>query len=190
LTLLFSPRKLAPVPTSFRVVTVKTYRSAKQVLSQIQPLIRELRPSPHQPSALVRVAKLLHDGRNYDKVAISLEAGGQVVRSAVCGPDLETPGGPRRSELRLPIQILTQHLGTLSAESHAGFTGEDRVLLKESASLLARYLTTNGRYLMRKAREAVRERESGRKERHQPESDKGSEPQQIRRAAVGQKVPV
>ncbi len=170
---------------------MKTYRSAKQVLSGIQPLVRELRPSPHAPSVLVRVVKLLHDSRNYDKVGISLEAGGRVVRSAVCGPEVETSAGHGRSEFTVPIQILTQHMGALRAESHAGFTAEDRVLLKETAALLARYLTTNGRYLMRKAREAAREREaSSRKERHQPESDKRPEPQQMRRAAVGQKVPV
>ncbi len=172
-------------------MAVKTYRSAKQVLSEIQPLMKELRPSPHQPSVLVRVVKLLHDARNYEKVGISLEAGGQVVRSAVCGPDLESSASQGHRDLTMPIQLLTQHLGTLRAKSHAGFTGEDRVLLKETAALLARYLTTNGRYLMRKAREAAREREANsRKERHQPESDRGSEPQQIRRAAVGQKVPV
>lgn len=170
---------------------MKTYRSAKQVLSQIQPLVSELKPSPHAPSVLVRVVKLLHDSRNYDKVAICLEADGQVVRSAICGPDAQTAAGHGRSELTLPIAIATQHLGSLRAQSHAGFSGEDRVLLKETAALLARYLTTNGRYLMRKAREAAREREtSSRKERHQPTAEKSPTPEQTRRAAVGQKVPV
>jgi putative methionine-R-sulfoxide reductase with GAF domain len=76
-----------------------------------------------------------------------------------------------KSEIVVPIKIGTTVLGVIDVESDrpSAFGSEDRVLLEEVAHQLARFLTTNGKFLIRKAREktphaptAVREQRSDR----------------------------
>jgi len=174
---------------------VQTSRSPREVLADVSRLIAENKPSTNSPSVLVQVAKLLHDARHYHRVGIYLVVNDRVVRQAVCGPDLAQPGkAPSTSEIAAPIRIGTQTLGYLRAEAEqtggAGLPPEDRVLLKEVALLLARYLHGNGRYLMRKAREVVREAAAAVVEDRRAASPPKAEApkRESLRAAAGEKV--
>lgn len=59
-----------------------------------------------------------------------------------------------KSELVVPIKIGTRVLGVIDAESEIAnaFSSEDRVLLERLADLLARFLTSDGKYILRHAR--------------------------------------
>jgi putative methionine-R-sulfoxide reductase with GAF domain len=85
-----------------------------------------------------------------------------------------------RSELVTPIKIGAHVIGVIDVESERlnAFAFEDRVLLRELATVLARYLSGRGRYLVMKAREAA------------PAAPKQprSEGQRQFRAAAGEKV--
>ncbi|MBZ5627293.1 MAG: GAF domain-containing protein [Acidobacteriia bacterium] len=65
-----------------------------------------------------------------------------------------------RSELVTPIKIGTHVIGVMDLESDRlnTFAYEERVLLHEIATLLARFLSTHGKYLVMKAREAAGEK--------------------------------
>lgn len=174
---------------------MKTYRSPREVLAEISALTAESRPSPNSPSLLVKTAKLLQNSRHYYRVGIYLVVNDRVVRQAVCGPELPKPGkATDRAEFAAPIKIGTQLLGYVRAESEdaagTGLAFEDRVLVKEVAQLLARYLHGNGRHLMRKAREAVREAaEAVVEDRPHPSPAKAEAPKRESfRAAAGEKV--
>ncbi|MBV9087081.1 MAG: hypothetical protein JOY79_06330 [Acidobacteriaceae bacterium] len=141
---------------------MKIYRSPRDVLAEINALISKNKPSSHGPSLLVQVARLLHDTRNYYRVGIYLVVNDRVVRQAVCGPELpQAATATTRAEAVSAIKTGTQTLGYVRAEGEhtggAGLPPEDRVLIKEVAVLLSLYLHGKGRYLMRKAREVVRE---------------------------------
>jgi GAF domain-containing protein len=61
-----------------------------------------------------------------------------------------------RSEIVLPVKIGSRIIGVIDVESDRldAFGSQERVLLEQTAELLARYLTTNqGKLLLRKARE-------------------------------------
>ncbi len=60
-----------------------------------------------------------------------------------------------RSELLAPIKIGTRVLGVIDVESDQpnAFGGEDRVLLERVGDVLARFLMTDGKYVLRHARE-------------------------------------
>ena len=89
----------------------------------------------------------------------------------------------------MAIKIASHTLGSLRVQLAPGheFSPEERVLLHEVAEMLALYLSSKGKYLVRKAREALRESAtavSGEARGYQPASDRGVE---IRRAAAGEK---
>lgn len=62
-----------------------------------------------------------------------------------------------RSELVMPVKIAAHVIGVIDAESDRenAFAYEDRVLLEEVATVLAKFLTGHGKYLVMKAREAA-----------------------------------
>jgi hypothetical protein len=166
---------------------LKTYRSPRVVISELKRLISADKPSPHPPSVLVRIAKLLCESRNYESTGIFLVVDGREVPRAFSGPGSGTSRPD--AELGVPIKIASRTLGCLRATAMPGHDlgAEDRVLLHNVAEMLARYLTGKGRYLSRKAREAVRESAAGSEIRgYQPSSDK-SGAMESRRAAAGEK---
>jgi hypothetical protein len=175
---------------------VKSYRSPRAVVADVSSLVARNRPSTNSPSLLVHVAKLLHDARHYYRVGIYLVVNNRVVHQAVCGPELPQSGGSGRSEIAAPIKLGTETLGFLRAEGEhtggAGLSPEDRVLLKEVASILARYLRGKGRFLMRNAREAVRQAAAAVVEDRTRASASPVKPEVPRRerlrAAAGEKV--
>lgn len=60
-----------------------------------------------------------------------------------------------KSEIVVPIKISTRILGVIDVESDKpnAFGAKDRILLKEVAKRLARFLSVRGRYLVRRAAE-------------------------------------
>jgi putative methionine-R-sulfoxide reductase with GAF domain len=94
-----------------------------------------------------------------------------------------------KSEIVVPIKIAGRILGVIDVESDRpnAFGPEGRVLLKKVAEKLARFLTSRGKYLVRKAREQQAEEDSAVPESapaFQPASEKM---ETSRRAAAGEK---
>ncbi len=168
---------------------MKTYRSPRNVVAEIKRLIKTDKPSPHPPSALARILKLLCESRNYERAGVFLAVNGREVPRAFSGP--QAAAGQRGPELSVPIKIASHTLGSLRvqlAPGH-GFSPEERVLLHEVANVLALYLSSKGKYLVRKAREALRETAAadfGETRGYQPASERGSVPES-RLAAAGDK---
>jgi putative methionine-R-sulfoxide reductase with GAF domain len=135
-------------------VIVKTYRSTRQILIDVEQLLAANRPS-FNSSPLEKVAELLISGRHYSWAGIYLalnknsfsplqEAGGHPAHVAV-------PGTVKK--IVVAIKIAGREVGFLNVESdrQTAFGGEDRVLLERVAGLLARFLTGSGKYLVRRA---------------------------------------
>jgi hypothetical protein len=167
---------------------VKTYHSPRSVVAEIRRLILADKPSPHPPSALARIAKVLCDGRHYQRAGIYLMVDGREVPRAISGQQVISDSA---ADLSVPIKIASQTLGSLRVQLEAGHSSsfEERVLLHEAAGILAVYLTGKGKYLVRKAREALHETaasDSDRPRGYQPASEKGAVPG-ARLAAAGDK---
>ncbi len=91
-----------------------------------------------------------------------------------------------KSEIVVPIKIASRTLGVIDVESDTpnAFGSEDRVLLERVATLLAKFLTSSGKYLVRRAREAdSRGAKKAGGDKHAPASEKM---QSSRRAAAGE----
>lgn len=171
---------------------MKTYRSPRNVVAEIKRLVATDKPSPRPPSPLARILKLLCESRNYERAGVFLMVAGREVPRAFSGPP--TPqqtktgfAGPG-PELSVPIKIAGRTLGSLRAQLAPGhaFGPKERVLLHEVAEMLAVYLTGKGKYLARKAREALRETaaaDAGEARGYQPSSDKGAGLETLRAAA-------
>ena len=97
-----------------------------------------------------------------------------------------------RSEMVVPIKTAARTLGVIDVESDraAAFGYADQVLLKQVAARIARYLTTEGRSLVRKVAEASEGAHSAnpaseaQAEKLQPESE-GAATASARRRAAG-----
>lgn len=104
-----------------------------------------------------------------------------------------------KSEMVVPIKLVTRTIGVLDVESDQenAFGPEDRVLLKRVALMLAKFLTSKGKYIVRKAREA--DARAGKtptisaspaaspaatKEKHQPVGEKMHDQRESSRKAV------
>jgi len=87
-----------------------------------------------------------------------------------------------------PIKIASHTLGSLRVQPAPGheFSPNEQVLLHEVAEVLALYLSAKGKYLVRKAREALRGTAAasfGETRGYQPASDKGAGLETLRAAA-------
>lgn len=165
---------------------MKTYRLPRNVVAEIKQLIASDKPSPRPPSALVRILKLLSESRHYERAGVFLVVGGRDVPRAFSGPQAAAvQPGP---ELSVPIKIASHTLGSLRVQlvpGH-GFSPQERVFLHQVARILALYLTSKGKYVVRKTREALRETtaaNSGETRGYQPASDKGGGLETLRVAA-------
>lgn len=191
---------------------MKTYRSARELLSAVDAVLRHPHSiteqphfgatfSPHAQShtaPLESVVRTLSDGRHYFWIGIYLVIGETAVRQAFAGPvppchtfklgkgNVGTVGQvgmtkvvadvssdptysmcfrETKSELVAPIKIATRVLGVIDVESDEpnAFSSEDRVLLEQVAERLARFLTSDGKYVMRHAREQWLQSREGQK---------------------------
>ena len=168
---------------------MKTYTSPTNVVAAIKRVIAADKPSPRPPSALALIARLLCDGRHYQSAGIYLLIDGREVPRALSGPEGGSHAG---TDWSVPIKIAGETLGSLRVRFAPGHTAsfEQRVLLHKVAGILALYLSSKGKFLVRKAREALRETAtSGSTERrgYQPASDKGGI-SEARFAAAGDKA--
>lgn len=159
----------------------KVFRSPREVVGEVQRVLAA-KYSPQARPPLESVVNLLREERHYSWAAIYLKIGESSVREAASGP----AEAPTASHAEAIIRMAARELGRIELRSdHAdAFTGEDKVLLKELAVILARYLTGNGKYLVRKAREAAAAEAGSAPRRREPASDKGIEARS-RRAAAG-----
>ena len=167
---------------------MKTYRLPRNVVAEIKQLVASDKPSPRPPSALVRILKLLSESRHYERAGVFLMVGGRDVPRAFSGP--QAAAGEPGPELSVPIKIASHTLGSLRMRLTPGhgFSPEERVLLHEVAEIIALYLSGKGKYLVRKAQEALRETtaaNSGETRGYQPASDKGGP--ETHRVAAGDK---
>ena len=167
---------------------MRTYRSPRDVATEIEQLIATDKPSPRPPSALARILKLLCESRNYARAGVFLAVNGREVPRAFCGA--QANAGESRPELIVPIKIVSHTPGSLRVQLATGYTfsPEERVLLHEVAEILALYLTGKGKYLVRRTREALRESATagfGQARGYQPASDKSGI--ETLRAAAGEK---
>ena len=139
---------------------MKTYRSPRALLTDIERRLAANRPSFHQ-SPLEDIAELLSHGRHYTWMGIYLVVGGSVAQPLLGAGGVPHPEQMARAETRskllVSIKLAGRELGVLDVESDRenAFGSEDRVLLENVANRLARFLTGRGKYLVREARGSV-----------------------------------
>lgn len=126
----------------------------RQVLAQVdQVLARKLSPQDvAQRKPLKDFVEALAQGRGYAWAGVHLETG------SVSGPQVSRGRNsmrPRKSHMAVPIRIAGRVLGALEVASDRenAFAFADRVLLKQVAARLARFLTSTGKVLLRRERE-------------------------------------
>jgi putative methionine-R-sulfoxide reductase with GAF domain len=136
---------------------VKTYRSTRSLLAEIEQVL-DSKPMLTGQSPLDKVVALLCQGRHYAWAGIYLAAE-KTAASQLLGPKKEPHPGEvalpeTRSKIVLSMKLAGREHGVLAVESddEAAFGTEDRVLLEQVATLLARFITGPGKYLARKAR--------------------------------------
>ncbi len=137
---------------------MKTYRSARELLAEVERVLAGKHSPRHPP--LDRVIELLCEGRHYAWLGIYLRvderwqrlvgAGGEAQPTELALPNT-------RSKVIVSMRLAGRELGVLGVESERdnAFGPEDRVMLEKVASLLARFLTGRGKYLVRRAREST-----------------------------------
>jgi putative methionine-R-sulfoxide reductase with GAF domain len=133
---------------------LKSYRSTRDLLADIEKALAENRPSFHH-SPLEKVAGLLAEGRHYGWVGIYLTFEKQpampLLPNAAHPARFEASG--TRKKVIVTMKIAGREIGFLNVESDRenAFGSEERVLLERVAGLLAKFLTGPGKYLVRKA---------------------------------------
>jgi GAF domain-containing protein len=135
---------------------VKSYRSTRSLISEIQRKLAANRPSFHH-SPLEDIATVLVGGRHYSWVGIYLTVENthssallENAHSAHPG-QLAVPG--TRKKILVSMKVAAREVGHLSVESDRenAFGSEERVLLERVAGLLARFLAGPGKYLVLRA---------------------------------------
>jgi putative methionine-R-sulfoxide reductase with GAF domain len=135
---------------------VKPFRSTRDVLADVERALAENRPSFHD-SPLERVAGLLAEGRHYGWVGIYLTLEKQqatpLLQNTVHPAEFAASG--TRKKVIVTMKIAGREIGFLNVESNRenAFGADERVLLERVAGLLAKFLTDQGKYLVRKAAE-------------------------------------
>jgi GAF domain len=136
---------------------LKTYRSARELLAQIEQLLVANKPS-FGCSPLDRVIEMLIKGRHYSWMGIYLTVGekSQHLLGSSGDAALNVTAMPQsRAKMLVSIRLASREIGVIAAESDREFPfgSEDRVLLDRLANVLARFLAGSGKYLVREARE-------------------------------------
>ena len=132
---------------------MKSYRSARCIISEIQRTLARSRPTFHH-SPLEDVAELLVEGRHYSWVGIYLTVdsshGSTLWENTYAAHpgQLALPG--TRKKILVSMKLAGREIGHLNVESDRenAFGSEERVLLERVAGLLARFLAGPGKYLV------------------------------------------
>lgn len=136
---------------------MKTYRSPRELLAEIECILAANEPS-FRHSPLQDVVELLCQGRHYTWMGIYLAVGKNAPQQLLDGGRDSHPGRMEMPETRTKILVSMKlggrEAGVLDVENDRGnaFGAEDRVLLENVAARLARFLAGPGKYLARKAR--------------------------------------
>jgi putative methionine-R-sulfoxide reductase with GAF domain len=135
---------------------VKSYRSTRSLLAQVERLLATNRPSFHH-SPLEAITGLLCEGRHYSWAGIYLtldpKSSPALLQDASDLHPAQLAAAGTRKKIIIAMKIAGRELGFLNVESDRenSFGSEDRVLLERVAGLLARFLTSDGKYLVRRA---------------------------------------
>src|SRR5215470_13110990 len=136
------------------------YRPANAILADLRRTLAAKPSTYHSP--LESVAGLLCEGRHYSWVGIYLTLDRKSVPALLQGASELHPhqiaNPSTRKKIIVAMKIAGREVGTLNVESshEDSFGSEDRVLLERVAGLLARFLTSSGKYLVRKAAKPVK----------------------------------
>lgn len=126
-------------------------KTAPELLREVDSLLATKHLSA--ASALDGLAELLSAQRRYEWIGIYLAAG------PVSQPSASTlsEDGNAASRHVAPVRVAARTLGAIEIRSSRAnaFSYRDRVLLKQMAAKLARYLVTSGKPLLRKLRAAA-----------------------------------
>ena len=139
-----------------RLQRVKSYRSTRSLLAEIETALASNRPSFHG-SPLEVVAGLLCEGRHYTWAGIYLtldsKSSPALLQDAADLHPAQVAAAGTRKKILVSMRVAGREVGFLNVESDRenSFGSEDRVLLERVAGLLARFLTGPGKYLVRKA---------------------------------------
>jgi hypothetical protein len=142
---------------SRRFNQVKAYRAPRVLLAKVKQILAKKPSRQHSP--LAEIIALLCQGRRYLRMAIYLAAERnypQHLFEAGGAPHAGQSQVEARSQLLIELKIAGRAIAVLQVESERenAFAGDDRVLLENLASLLARFLTGPGKYLLLKARQS------------------------------------
>lgn len=134
---------------------MKSYRSARELLAQVDRVLTAKPSARHAP--LEDVIDALCSGRHYTWMGIYLAVGKSASAQLLHAGGEQHPGQvalpETRSKILVSIKLASRELGVLAAESDRenAFGAEDRVLLERVAGRLARFLGGPGKYIVRKA---------------------------------------
>ncbi len=153
---------------------MKTYRSPRTLLAEVEHLLATNKPSFHHSPLEDVIDLLCRVGESGSQQLLG--AGGNTEPAQVALPET-------RSKILVSIKLASRELGVLAVESDREntFGAEDRVLLEGVADVLARFLAGKGKYLVRKARQISAENSNPKR------TPQAVATQPLRSAAVGEK---
>jgi putative methionine-R-sulfoxide reductase with GAF domain len=134
---------------------MKRYRPARELLSEIESLLKSNRPSFHE-SPLDKVIELVCTGRHYTWMGIYLVVGEKnELLGTATDPQPGSSALPESSsKVLISIKLVGHEFGFFEVESEDeyAFGAADRIFLEKVADKLARFLAGPGKYIVRKAR--------------------------------------
>ncbi len=189
----------------------KSHPLPRVLVAEAKIVLDAWRPSDkHSP--LDRVLELLAEGRGYESLSIYLvlteEARlvshvgdtsandsyafgegdmGAVAQNGITKvKGIGTSAADDKPELAVPIKLVARVLGVLHIRS-SRLAPSDNILVHEVAHLIARFLTSNGKHVVRKAREkAAATAGENQIKPYRATSDKNPAETNLRRAAAGE----
>jgi hypothetical protein len=189
----------------------KSHPVPRVLVAETKTVLDAWRPSDkHSP--LDRVLQVLAEGRRYESLSIYLVLAdaarlvshvgdapangsyafgeGDVGAAAKNGitrvKDIAASAAGSKPELAVPIKLAARVMGVLHVAS-SRLSASDNILVHEVAHLIARFLTSNGKHLVRKAREKAAAEASGNVAKpYRATSDKNPAETNLRRAAAGE----